>query len=802
MNKIGKLTTFARLLNEANSIIIPKVQRDYAYGRKEETKVVEILDGLLTSMLTAVKNNEPVILDFVYGGSYVQKNKKSGGLIPLDGQQRLTTLFLLHYYASLLHSDVDNELSEEELSIKRENESERIEKLLKFKYETRQSATEFCSGLIKDIRPNLLKRYCPGTNKIKDLIIDDSKYLGTYDSDPTIVSMLNVLEAIENKCLEMDVLQLSPSIWDRLFDRVNVMFYSLSLDDFGLTDDLFIKMNSRGKKLTQFEIFKADMMAIIKREGEELKDSFSKKMDTEWIDIIWGNTEKSLDDKRTGLDVNRRNMSEQGCGIDVVFSDKESIEKVADVFDTLYQINKNEGFPNLWNKYFYMSEAAVGDDDKIRLFRRQKDSSVFELAMNDSLSVPDMVYLYSLLLLYNKKDDYDDNTTKQCLRIIRNLMTTNVRLVDARTEKLHGFLQEVKYIIENKGVVKSVGKEDPLIIDGEEHSMSFVQNAWNEEFIKQHLPNDGDYEKLLKYENHKVLSCSLSLFLEYCTVESVVDTVKLFGLLQKFESVFDNNYGQNLDKIRIALLDKNIEYMQWDVSLDRSSGTRRYFLTDEGKLSYFFFLFLQRQNQRSILEILEHMPASQGLLSPEEKCKEFGNEDWRYYLAKYPTESNRMYTRYGIMMWDDKDARPLELIILNSSQHSGDNLEWSMMNHILYGKLNNGVAYSLDAHGCSPVVITSSASTLNFKQEGWRLHTTKDIVPLLEGDSGIDCSKQGDEDYLIRFAQESHIMDYVELGLLIVEKLEEIAAKDCQQQEKDNNIEENNEDIETERIDR
>ena len=35
MSNIGKLTTFSRLLNDESVIMIPKVQRDYAYGRKE-----------------------------------------------------------------------------------------------------------------------------------------------------------------------------------------------------------------------------------------------------------------------------------------------------------------------------------------------------------------------------------------------------------------------------------------------------------------------------------------------------------------------------------------------------------------------------------------------------------------------------------------------------------------------------------------------------------------------------------------------------------------------------------------------
>ena len=259
-DNIGQLKTFRQLLDEEKSIIIPKVQRDYAYGRQEE-KVQDVLDGMLTSIIEAVRDDSNNILDFVYGGTYVHKSDKKAGLIPLDGQQRLTTLFLLHFYASLLGDEDENPIEQNDVEI-----------LTKFRYETRQSATEFCTNLIRNIRPNLIKDYKPKNKSIKALIVDDALYLSTYDSDPTIMSMLNVLDKIEKKCAELGVLSLNPCLWKRLMERRNIEFYKLSLDNFGLTDDLFIKMNARGKKLTAFEIFKSDMIAAIKKVDENLKD--------------------------------------------------------------------------------------------------------------------------------------------------------------------------------------------------------------------------------------------------------------------------------------------------------------------------------------------------------------------------------------------------------------------------------------------------------------------------------------------------------------------------------------------------
>ncbi len=207
MNNIGELTTFKRLLEKESVIMIPKVQRDYAYGRKED-KVAEVLNSMLDTILTAIRDDSVETLDFVYGGSYEKKNNE--GLIPLDGQQRLTTLYLLFFYASISQQNI---------------KKEDVQFLLKFRYETRQSASSFLESLIGEIRDEIIKNYKDDT-QITDLIKDSPKYLPNYDSDPTISSMLNVLERIEEKCRNQYSID---QLWTKLNERDNVRFYALSL---------------------------------------------------------------------------------------------------------------------------------------------------------------------------------------------------------------------------------------------------------------------------------------------------------------------------------------------------------------------------------------------------------------------------------------------------------------------------------------------------------------------------------------------------------------------------------------------
>ena len=56
--------------------------------------MARVRERFIEALYKAVTEN-PITLDFVYGDI-----DKEGNMTPLDGQQRLTTLFLLHWYAA------------------------------------------------------------------------------------------------------------------------------------------------------------------------------------------------------------------------------------------------------------------------------------------------------------------------------------------------------------------------------------------------------------------------------------------------------------------------------------------------------------------------------------------------------------------------------------------------------------------------------------------------------------------------------------------------------------------------------
>jgi len=299
---------FLELLEKVG-IKIPIIQRDYAQGR-EETQSVR--DKFLDNLFDVISNGKSINLDFVYG------TIKDDFLIPLDGQQRLTTLFLLHYYLGI-------------------TENKDIEFLKKFTYETRLSSREFCNLLIeKKVSPKEIK--------------NQTWFFSDWENDPTIKSMLIMLKSIEEKFKDC-------SCFDNL---KNITFSFLNLKNFNLTDELYIKMNARGKQLNEFENFKSHFEKFI-------KDPKTKaKLDNEWLDFFW-NKFKNTDIQKTNTAfynfikflaemISYKNGNKKEFGYDfyeiinILSKEKEyfinvlnnlnNIDKANDLFSTEYKKNK------------------------------------------------------------------------------------------------------------------------------------------------------------------------------------------------------------------------------------------------------------------------------------------------------------------------------------------------------------------------------------------------------------------------------------------------------------------------------
>lgn len=263
-------------------IYIPRIQRDYAQGRTDSEATV-IRDNILDDVASC----EPLSWGIIFGVS--EKREMEDGsskkcFIPIDGQQRLTTLYLLTLYAEKKHDVI-------------------FEYRAEFNYETRSASRDFLSALVEN--------WCGEKEEGKDLkehILNQGWFLNYWALDPTVDAVLNMLNAIDLRFREV------PKVFENL-ERISFEF--LDLKNLNLNETLYLKMNSRGKKLSQFDKIKSEIDKILPDEilddfdcgfslYEEDKDSHLKTLssfaekwryciDREWSNLFWDKNSHNFD---------------------------------------------------------------------------------------------------------------------------------------------------------------------------------------------------------------------------------------------------------------------------------------------------------------------------------------------------------------------------------------------------------------------------------------------------------------------------------------------------------------------------
>lgn len=269
--------TLLSLCEAYQKIEIPIIQRNYVQGNDKT-----IRRHFVKYLVKALTQQSSVELDFVYGAerqdTQLTDNCAPNNcapqvgkvLIPLDGQQRLTTLWLLHGYLLALEqvSNHPEQLSPEEREAQ-------CQLLARFVYETRQSAKDFCGYWLQEVT----QRACP------ELVDKPSKYLRNcawfdpeWEKEGTVTAMLGMLDEVASKRAELQAVP-----YGRLSKCIR--FYYLPIEKFGLSNELYIRMNARGEQLTSFEHFKSSFYKVIQHHPN--LSSIKEKMEYDWVDTLW-----------------------------------------------------------------------------------------------------------------------------------------------------------------------------------------------------------------------------------------------------------------------------------------------------------------------------------------------------------------------------------------------------------------------------------------------------------------------------------------------------------------------------------
>lgn len=706
--------TFWKLIEEYY-IEIPIIQRDYAQGRKSD-RIDAIRDNFLDNVYEAL-NNDSISrdFDFIYGS--IEKHNDSYKLIPLDGQQRLTTFFLLHWYLATkdgIIEDVKGTLS-------------------KFSYETRISSREFCQGLVNHgIDINEIDK---AIRKLSDIIKDSSWFYTFWESDPTISSMLVMLDAIHDKFKD------SPGVFEKLIREVDgsklnpITFSFLDLKELKLSDDLYIKMNARGKVLTDFENFKAKFEQLLEKNYPRKVSYYKEKMDNDWTELFWKLRNRENNDIDNPFmryiyyitemlyvlefETDKREKSP------FLYEKKDNTPKVYyPLIYTVYSVEKNvdylfssiEVLCYIGDIDKFFNEIFDLDDEGNKVSMYGSKINLITCCIDDNeFSLTNKILLFSILMrCINLNKVVVDDDLKDYVRLIRN-MISRVRFqknskfsLDLRFDTLRRIISSInKHFIEDRNVYQILLNAD---IEG------FVNDK--HEILKANIINKNPS---LKKEIHALEDNELFRG----SVHNCIND-------DSMEIIIKNDEIKEIWSCETRLIIRSLLAVdEFYITIGSSDlGPRRFF---GNKNDWYTILTKEEKDSELIKTTLKKFIDKYRVTNGntvEEKLESIINEylnsnpsmDWRYYFVKYPQIIRNEYNAFA---WkNDYENRSLEYGFSLLTMHRNPYAK------VLEDDFDDSICKLEDTDGyyseLSPLKLKNGVN-LFCNENGWKIVFSEDI---------------------------------------------------------------------------
>jgi uncharacterized protein with ParB-like and HNH nuclease domain len=282
------------------NFIVPEIQREYVWGNnddyildkfftdikeaikentnnEEDTAQVKVLEKILERADDKDKDSIRNIIDtylskkdlnigFLYSyRPYYNYNDLTNDVYLIDGQQRLTTLFLALFYFSLKefinYEDFQN-------LIRFDAKKEKIG----FDYRVRTLTHNFLIDLIN---------HCSSLDDLKN-VSNRNWFLAYYSNDVTIKAMLSTIEKLDEHFKNDNTEYYQ-------FVKKQIRFWHFKTEETSQGEELYITMNSRGQQLADNETIRAKLFENEKVKVNQIE--WGAKWEI-WQDFFWKNREK------------------------------------------------------------------------------------------------------------------------------------------------------------------------------------------------------------------------------------------------------------------------------------------------------------------------------------------------------------------------------------------------------------------------------------------------------------------------------------------------------------------------------
>ncbi|WP_163566278.1 DUF262 domain-containing protein [Helicobacter suis] len=469
--------------DKVQKIEVPMLQRDYAQGRRSQ---IAIANAFLDALFVVLEGRSRKLhLDLVYG----YEEDKTFKLV--DGQQRVTTLWLLHF-----------------LLYKRAKQLDTIKDKLKgFSYSTRKSSKNFCRKLLDkekyfktDVSPSQTIKQGGTFGEQEDL-----------NNDPTIKAMVSMLDCIHKRLRDKNLEGLKSLI----SGLKNISLSVINMQNFGLGEDLYIKMNARGKLLSKFENLKAFI------EQANLPPKLLANMDNKWSDYFFDNKKPNTFDDRYFHFLHYANAffaldSENPNGDNKNQEGQENIT-ITDILNTERTIGKSYRF--LQNKdNLELLDQMIDclpkwqSEGKEKWFFKVEGPKFF----NQKLENKEVCYFFALLFIIKAgAEKLDLDYLRTCGHFIEN------HRLD-KPEDIVGFFELFKEIS------GGIGSNFYEFLSEHKRESQFHETVYNLEKRKAKLISDNPNwkEALEETSDHKYLVGYVDFLLDFSKMNSKEDLEK------------------------------------------------------------------------------------------------------------------------------------------------------------------------------------------------------------------------------------------------------------------------------------
>ena len=547
-------------------IVIPEIQRDYVWGKSQ---VKEILNSIVKDYNKFLKAVPPIKLpdqkdlenDFFnfykkrnyssnLGFIYAYNDKElSGKYFLIDGQQRITTIYLLVLIIARKNKSVREHFERTFL----------FDGVSKLDYKVRETAHDFLHNLTSD--------FLNGIDNVEQQVWFYEK----YRNDKTIASMLENIAFINKK---LDDLNLDEyDFYYYLNDYIEFWYFDTNISEQG--EELYIYMNARGEQVQSNENIKADLLSQLNKSDE--KNKYGKLWE-DWQDFFWLNRDEkknanadkgfneflacisgleNLIDKKVEF-YNKEKFDELGQIESNKLNRLLSIKKINKYINCLKYIEKNaEAFKNQytyckWVDNFLKEVWSLLNLEKTNWLSNFNDP-------NRGTERNRMVFLWSIFYYYS--EDIDKNVFFRFIRIFylrynnyNRSVSTLIKTVDNFKEySLSDLVNRSNNSFLNKTKENIEKYEDKSTLNFEEKQKLELLYEQIEKPIKQ-----LKYEEVIcQIEDHKlnlngrdVGGNNITHLVDFDKVRSVED---LIVIRDKFYEVFPEDKANYLNVQAVLL---------------------------------------------------------------------------------------------------------------------------------------------------------------------------------------------------------------------------------------------------------